>query len=153
MARDEIDDRLAACSAVSYSLEARMSASPDQMAADAAYRAAADAALARLREDRAAAAARLADSPAVRVAATARRWSRLHPELAHSLACAVALVGGVERLSRDSYRVEGGNDTYAIEIDRSRRTSRCSCPAWQYARGSRPRCKHTLAVALFEVAL
>lgn len=87
-------------------------------------------------------------SPAVTQAAVARRWSRLHPQLAPAIARALALVGGVSRVAPDHYEVEGASETYRVRVYPRERRSVCSCPAWQYAQGERARCKHTLAVAL-----
>lgn len=91
-------------------------------------------------------------SPASRAAQQAEAWARRYPKLRGALARALALVGGVEPVKgrSNAYTVDGEGDSYFVEIDRTRGTSRCACKAWRFCRGPRPRCKHTLAVALLE---
>lgn len=93
-------------------------------------------------------------SPAAIVAETARRWSRLHPELAPALARAVALVGGVEPVSDTEYLVSGVGGDYSVRIESRwpREHATCSCPAWQYSNRPTGRCKHVLAVALWRIS-
>lgn len=87
-------------------------------------------------------------SPAVVQAALARRWARRHPQFAPAITRALALVGGVERVGHDLYEVEGAGEIYRVAVSPGERRATCSCPAWRYAAGPRPRCKHSFAVAL-----
>lgn len=92
----------------------------------------------------------LAPCRAVRAARLAFAWAARHPELKGSLYRALDLVYAVEPDGRDAYLVSGRGAVYRVEVDRARGASRCECEAWRYAKVSPPRCKHTLAVALWE---
>ncbi len=89
--------------------------------------------------------------PASNVNAKAQKWAEKHPDLAARLERAKALVASVKPgdLSPDVYFVEGEKDSYMVKIDRKAHSSSCTCPDHT---NRNVRCKHILAVALFEVA-
>jgi len=77
------------------------------------------------------------------------RWVTLHPELRDRLERAVFLMENVRPSGHpDIYTVASstGRGRYTVRVDRKARTSTCNCQ--DSSNGNR--CKHRLAVALYE---
>jgi hypothetical protein len=86
------------------------------------------------------------------VVVLARKWAGMHPGLATRLERAIALVANVipGDFSPNVFFVEGSEGhRYMVRVDRKNRTSSCTC-ADSKVHGDR--CKHRLAVALYETA-
>jgi uncharacterized Zn finger protein len=83
-------------------------------------------------------------------AAKANKWAARHPDLGSRLERALALIANVSStLHPDVYVVEGSHGhKYMVRINRSEKTSECTCP--DHAKGHH--CKHRLSVALYEAA-
>ncbi len=78
----------------------------------------------------------------------ADRWVAKQPGAADRISRALALVDNVRKANSTTFYVEGSQGhKYVVLVDRTKRTSTCSCPDFQ-SRGVR--CKHIFAAALYE---
>jgi uncharacterized Zn finger protein len=83
-------------------------------------------------------------SPTRTIFAAAAKWAASHPELEGRLARAVALTGGVRKVSPFTFHVEGTKAVYVVRVNPREKTSSCTCPDSHQGH----HCKHRLAVAL-----